>query len=67
MVEELYMSHKLPKTEFIHSLKKFLIKNKIENHYIIGDYNTDLLELNSVSHEFSINFGGWDMFLVSKK
>ena len=56
-ISSLYRSHQLPEITFINSLKKFLNENKnIKNHYIIGDFNINILETNMISQEFLNNF-----------
>ena len=53
----LYRSHDLLKTEFIYNLNQFLkSKEKIKNHYVIGDFNIDILDQNNLSLEFLNNF-----------
>ena len=49
----MYRSHEIQKLEFIKSFEKFLQSKKdCTNHYIVGDYNIDLLELDVVSQVF---------------
>lgn len=48
----MYRSHDLPKTEFVQNLKVFLFDcQNVKNHFIIGDFNIDLLDLNIISQE----------------
>ena len=52
-----YRLHGIPKSEFILDLNKFLNKTKnIKNHLVLGDFNINLLELDSLSHEYLCNF-----------
>ena len=52
-LSSLYRSHEIQKLEFIKSFEKFLQSKKdCTNHYIVGDYNIDLLELDVVSQVF---------------
>lgn len=56
-ISALYRSHDIPKNEFLISLKKYLDNKKnIKNHLVIGDFNIDLLEHNTVSQEYLSNF-----------
>ena len=49
----IYKSHDLPKPKFVMSVETFLKKKKnIKNHWIVGDFNIDLLNLNNLSLEF---------------
>lgn len=47
----MYRSHDLPKTELL-SLEKFLRKKKFKSHYVIEDFNVDVLEQDNPSLEF---------------
>lgn len=56
-ISTIYRSHKLTKSEFISSLNNYLITMKnAKNHYIIGDFNIDLLTTDCYSQEFFNNF-----------
>ena len=56
-ISSIYRSHGIPKSEFILDLNKFLNKTKnIKNHLVLGDFNINLLELDSLSHEYLCNF-----------
>lgn len=52
-ISAIYRSHDIPKTEFILQLKNLLEVNKhCHNHWIIGDFNINLLELDCLSQDF---------------
>lgn len=56
-VSSLYRPHDLQKSEFIHSLKKYIREcSNIKNHYIVGDFNIDLMNLDNISQEYLNNF-----------
>ena len=56
-ISSLYRLHGIPKSEFILDLNKFQNKTKnIKNHLLLGDFNINLLELHSLSHEYLCNF-----------
>ena len=58
-ISSLYRSHDLPKTEFIMNLKEILkIKKNTKNHLIIGDFNMDLINIDSISQEYLNNLLG---------
>ena len=51
-----YRSHDIPKTEYVLSTKKFLIENrKVKNHFIIGDFNIDIISNDVQKYENNIN------------
>ena len=44
-ISSVYRSHEIPKAAFISALKKLIeIKKEIKNHFIVGDFNINLLE-----------------------
>ena len=44
-VTSVYRSHKIPKIEFLSSLKKLIdMKKGLKNHLIVGDFNINLME-----------------------
>lgn len=46
-ITAVYRSHIIPKSEFLHSFKKYLMNNRnTRNHFIIGDFNIDILDAN---------------------
>lgn len=56
-ISALYRSHDLPKSEFTLCLKKFLnAKQNVKNHFIIGDFNIDLINLDCIGQGFLNNF-----------
>lgn len=56
-ISALYRSHDISKTEFIKSINNFLFNKRFKkNHFIIGDFNIDLLKLDLLSQEFLNNF-----------
>ena len=56
-ISALYRSHDLSKPEFTISLKKFMRdKQNVKNHFIIGDFNIDLLNLDCIGQEYLNNF-----------
>ena len=56
-ISGLYRCFGLPKDEFIKCMNSFLLANKsIKNHYIVGDFNIDILKTDSDSEQFYNNF-----------
>lgn len=42
-----YRTHSIPKSEFTHSFKKYLMNSRnTKNHIIVGDFNIDILDTN---------------------
>lgn len=53
MLSSLYRCHDLPKAGFISSLNQFLLDTRlINNHFVCGDFNIDLLELDRDEESF---------------
>lgn len=56
-ISALYRSHSLNKTDFINSLNTYLRdKKNCKNHFVIGDFNIDLIKLDVLGQEFLNNF-----------
>lgn len=56
-ISSIYRSHDISKTEFILSLEAFLrTKLNVKNHYIVGDFNIDILGQDIITLEFLNNF-----------
>lgn len=53
-ISAMYRCHDIPKSEFVNSVKKFLVRHRsVKNHCIFGDFNIDILENNIVNLENS--------------
>lgn len=56
-ISALYRSHSITKAEFIYNLKSYLNEvKKYRNHFVVGDFNIDLLKCDIYSQEFLNNF-----------
>ena len=56
-ISSLYRSHDKSQINFNFNLNKYLIvKKDVKNHYVIGDFNADILKDNLISHDFLNNF-----------
>lgn len=52
-ISSIYRSHDLSKRDFIYNMNKFFQDyKKIKNHLIVGDFNMNLLDLDTVNQEF---------------
>lgn len=51
-ISAIYRPHDLPKMEFITELKSYMnFKRKVKNHFLIGDFNIDILKIDNYSQE----------------
>ena len=56
-ISSLYRSHDISQINFNYNLNKYLIlKKKVGNHFVIGDFNTDILKDDLISNDFLNNF-----------
>ena len=56
-ISAIYRCHTLNKTNFIKNMKNFLDNNKNKNnHFIVGDFNIDLINPDEVGELFLNNF-----------
>ena len=56
-ITSIYRCFGIDKLTFIQNLKQLLLENlHLKNHYIVGDFNIDLLNIDSVGDTFLNNF-----------
>lgn len=54
-ITAMYRCHDLEETIFLNNLKQIMDKNKSKHHFIVGDFNINILESNEISNNFLEN------------
>lgn len=66
-ISAIYRSHDIHKSEFVLSIKKYLEENRnIKNHCIVGDFNIDIMHLNTTSYENNLSQEYLNNFLLNE-
>lgn len=56
IISGIYRCHNYDKPSFISHLNEYIVKNKtVKNHFIVGDFNIDLLDQDCDAHEHILN------------